>query len=218
MKNIIQILLIILVAFIGFSCEQELDSEGIAKGVIRYPSILMEGDDPIIIQEGQEFVDPGAKAFLGTDEITEQIETSSNVDINNFGVYNVTYTVSTVNELDQESVVTSLRTVIVAPSNPNTDVDLSGGYTRTNGAPVVWTKLEDGVYLNDNIGGVVPPSIAVLPVYVFHLDDNSVHVPLQPVPNGYGTLSAVITLTDVGYTAVVTNPYFGTGTRTFIKD
>lgn len=219
MKNVIQILLIIILAFAGLSCEPELESEGIARGVIRYPSILLNGVNPAIIAQGEEFNDPGAQAFLGSDDISDQLETVSTVDTDNYGVYTVSYTVSTINELDQESVVTQLRTVVVVPNNPNTSVDLSGTYTRSsNGAPATWTKVVDGLYINDNVGGVPPPSIAVLPVFVFHLDNNTVSVPTQPVPNGYGTLSAAITLNMTGYTAVVTNPFFGTGVRTFVKN
>jgi hypothetical protein len=218
MKRIQSIFFTIALLVIAMACDDEPESKGVAVGVIRYPAIEIQGDELTMIAAGGTYEDAGARAFLGTDDITGELETSSNLDPTTPGVYTVNYTVSTVNELDQESTATAQRLIIVAPSNPNTAVDLSGTYARnTNAAPAVWTKVTDGVYLNDNIGGVLPPSIAVLPVYVFHFDDNSITIPTQPVPNGYGLLSAEITLEPNGYSVVIDNVGFLTNTRTFIK-
>jgi hypothetical protein len=73
----------------------------------------------------------------------------------------------------------------------------------------------DGVYVNDNIGGIPPPSASVVPVFVLHYANGTTTVPTQPTPAG--SLSAVLTLTPAGYTVVITNPNFLTNTRTFIK-
>ena len=53
------------------SCESDLESKGIAKGIIRYPSIEVLGETPFVLEAGSTFDDPGAKAFLGEDEITD---------------------------------------------------------------------------------------------------------------------------------------------------
>src|SRR5688500_19880653 len=99
------------------SCESDLESEGIAKGIIRYPSIEVLGETPFVLEAGSTFDDPGAKAFLGEDEITDQLEMSSNVDEATPGVYTVTYSVSTINELDQTSEVQVSRFVSVTAGN-----------------------------------------------------------------------------------------------------
>jgi hypothetical protein len=216
MKKIGNILFLIAVLGVVISCDRELESEGIATGVIRFPSIEMQGDAVQIISAGSTYTDAGAKAFLGAEDISSQLDIDNNVNAAVGGVYTVDYTVTTVNELDQESTVIAQRIVVVAPANPNTAVDLSGTYARsTNGAPAVWTKVADGVYTNDNIGGVLPPSPAVIPVYVLHYSNGTITVPVQPSSNG--PISAAITLLPNGYTVVVNNPGFLTNTRTFIK-
>lgn len=200
------------------ACDREFDSDDVALGVIRFPAIQLEGEPVVFVSQGGQYTDAGATATLGSDDITSRIETTSGVDLTAAGVYTVNYTVTNVNELNQETTVVRQRIVVVAPSNPNTAVDLSGTYVRTaNAAPAVWTKVAEGVYRNDNVGGVVPPHVAVLPVYVFHYADGKIEIPEQPVPNGYGTLSAEITLTDTGYTIVVDNGGFLANTRTFVK-
>lgn len=218
MKKLRNILGIVTVLATVMACDRDFESDDIALGVIRFPAIQVVGDPVVFVSQGGSYSDAGAKATLGSDDITSSIETESTVDLNAPGVYTVNYTVTNVNELDEETTVVQQRIVVVAPSNPNTAVDLSGTYARTtNAAPAVWTKVAPGVYRNDNIGGVLPPSIAVLPVYVFHYANGTISIPEQPVPNGYGTLSAQITLNANGYSVVIDNFGFLTNTRTFVK-
>jgi hypothetical protein len=218
MKKIKNILLMVAVLATVMACDRDFESDDIALGVIRFPAIQLMGEPVVFVSQGGTYTDAGATASLGTDDITSMLETSTNLDLTKAGVYTVDYSVTNVNELGQESTVPQQRIVVVSPSNPNTAVDLSGTYARsTNAAPAVWTQVAPGVYRNDNIGGVLPPSIAVLPVYVFHYADGTIEIPEQPVPNGYGTLSAQITLNANGYSVVIDNVGFLTNTRTFIK-
>lgn len=203
------------------ACDRDFDSDDIAVGVIRFPAIQLQGDRVVIVPAGSTYTDAGARALLGDEDITSTMETSNNINLAVPGIYTVDYAVTTVNELGQESSVTDQRTVIVPPTSPNTTVDLSGTYTRTTAAgvaPVNWTKVAPGLYLNDNVGGVIPPSIAVLPVYVFHYANGTITIPAQPVPNGYTFNGANITLTPAGYNLVIPNTVgFGTGTRVLVK-
>lgn len=203
------------------ACDRDFDSDDIAVGVIRFPAIQLQGDRVVIVTAGSSYTDAGARALLGDEDITNTMETTNNLDLSVPGIYTVDYAVTTVNELGQESTVTDQRTVIVPPTSPNTAVDLSGSYTRTTAAgvaPATWTKVAPGLYLNDNVGGVIPPSVAVLPVYVFHYANGTISVPAQPVPNGYTFTGANVTLTPTGYTLTIPNTVgFGTGVRTFVK-
>lgn len=219
MRNIMRVLFLAGLATFVSACEND-ESEGIMKGVIRFPSIILQGNELTFIGEDELYSDAGANAFLGLDDITNDMVTESTVDTSIPGVYTVNYSASVINELGQESVATEQRLVVVYPANPNTVNDLTGTYKRTsNGGLSVWTKVEDvpGVYTVTNIGGVVPPTSALLEItaYAFHFDDGAVEIPAQPVFNGI--LSADLTLSPAGYTIVLSHPNFGTNARIFVK-
>src|SRR5688572_22674395 len=125
MKYLKNIFFAVALIFILISCERELESEGITTGVIRYPAILIEGEDPLVIMAGSEYEDAGATATLGTDDITSQMTTNNQVDTSTPGVYTVDYEVSATNELDQESTVNASRIVSVTDGDV-CDVDLAG--------------------------------------------------------------------------------------------
>lgn len=219
MKNIIKTLILAGLVILVASCEND-ESAGIAEGVIRFPSIILEGAELVFISEDETYSDAGAKAFLGEDNITDDLVTESSVDTSIPGIYYVSYSATIINELGQESQATQQRTVVVSPANPNTTVDLTGTYARTtNGALSVWAKVDGapGVYTIKNVGGVVPPTSPLLNIsaYAFHFADDSVVVPEQVVFNGI--LSADVTLEPNGYTIVIHHANFGTNARIFEK-
>ena len=216
MKNIINILFVASLIVLA-SCEDD-KSEGIAKGVIRYPSILLEGEDPLVIQAGGTFTDPGAKAFLGTDDITGELTSESSVDTNVPGVYQVTYTVTTINELDQESTVVVNRIVSVTDGDVS-GVDLSGTYLRDGNPanPVVnVTKIKDGVFQSDNLRG--SPTNQVVG-RIFAIGNNQIVVPVTNSVFGRLYGSGTITGSNFGYTLTFLDPpnTGGTNVRNFVK-
>lgn len=203
------------------ACDREFDSDNIAVGTIRFPAIQLTGDPVVVVNQGGTYSDAGATASLGSDDITTHLETASNLDLTKAGVYTVSYSVTNLNELQQESTVTQQRIIVVAPNNPNTTRDLTGVYNRaqaTGVGVVTWTKLAPGLYVNDNVGGVIAPSPAIIPVYVFDYADGTTKIPAQPVPNGYVSLNANITITTAGYTLAIPNTAgFGAQNRFFVK-
>jgi hypothetical protein len=217
MKNIVKTLFLVgLVAFVT-SCEDD-KSEGIAEGVIRYPSIVLEGEDPVVIQSGSTFTDPGAKAFLGTDEITDELTSESTVDANVPGVYQVTYTVTTINELDQESTVTLNRTVSVTDGDVS-GVDLSGTYLRDNNPanPIVTViKIKDGVFQSDNLRG--SPTNQVVG-RIFAIGNNNIVVPVTNSVFGRLQGEGEIAGANFSYTLTFLDPpnTGATNFRNFIK-
>jgi hypothetical protein len=211
------ILLVGIVALTIASCD-EPETKGIAAGVIRYPSIIVDGEDPLVIQAGQSYTDPGAKAFLGTDDITSEMDTESTVDTNVPGLYQVTYTVSTINELDQESTVTVSRTVAVTDGDVS-GVDLSGTYKRDNNpanATVTVTKVKTGVFQSDNMRG---SATLIFSGQIFAIGNGNLVVPVTNSP--FGRLEGTGTITGTGYSYTLTfldPPNTGaTNFRNFVK-
>lgn len=129
MKKFKNILLIIACLSVVVSCDRDLESEGIATGTIRYPSIRIQGEELLILPKGVSYQDEGAQAFLGEDDITPELVTQSDVNTALPGIYTVDYQVSIINELDQPATVTRTRVVIVREANA-CDYDISGTYTR----------------------------------------------------------------------------------------
>ncbi len=98
---------------------------------IKFPSISLNGASPLIIVAGDAFTDPGAVATLGADDISSDMEVTSDVDASTVGVYSIDYTVSNVNALGQESTVTNTRFVAVQdPAGPGPS--LAGNYSSTS--------------------------------------------------------------------------------------
>src|SRR5699024_8442232 len=74
------------------------------------PEITLNGDNPMELEVGETYQEPGATAEDGVDgDISDNIEISGEVDTEEPGEYEITYTV--VNEAGNEVTVT--RTVIV---------------------------------------------------------------------------------------------------------
>lgn len=217
MKNIYNILFLAGLTVFACSCEDD-KTEGIAEGVIRYPSIVLEGEDPFVLEAGGTFSDPGAKAFLGTDDITEELSSESTVDTNIPGVYQVTYTVTTINELNQESTVTVNRTVSVTDGDVS-GVDLAGTYRR-DGNPanplVTVVKIKNGVFQSDNLRGSATNQVVGR---IFAIGNNNVVVPVTNSVfgrlNGVGTIAGA----DFSYTLTFLDPpnTGATNFRNFIK-
>ncbi|HMV10041.1 MAG TPA: DUF5011 domain-containing protein [Cyclobacteriaceae bacterium] len=199
------------------SCEND-ESENIAKGVIRYPSIVLEGEDPLVIEAGGTFTDPGAKAFLGTDDITTELESESNVDANTPGVYQVTYTVSTTNELGQESTVTLNRTVSVTDGDVS-GVDISGTYRRDGNpanALVTVTKIKNGVFQSDNLRGSATNQVVGR---IYAIGNNNIVVPITNSVFGRLEGEGTIAGSNFSYTLTFLDPpnTGATNFRNFVK-
>ena len=127
-----KITFILIAATVLFSCERELDSENIAVGEIRFPSITLNGSPSIALVAGSasSVTDPGAVALLGTDDISDQLTVTGigDIDYNTPGAYPITYSVTTTNELGDETTVSESRFVVVM-SEDVASVDLTGNYS-----------------------------------------------------------------------------------------
>ena len=201
------------------SCKKEFETDNVSHIVkVSYPTIELKGAQAASIPVGGTYADEGA---ILTDDITgaktDIMAKSFELDPSQPGVGFAVYEASNSNGFTTR-VVRPIAVTNVSENAP----DLSGDYHRTsNNAPVTWTKLAKGLYLNNNVGGSTSPS-GMLPVYVIQDTDTSFIIPEQDVPGGYGTLSVSdvtlsVTSSDTTYSYIVQNPYFLDNVRTFTK-
>jgi hypothetical protein len=204
MKYILKLLtLSTILAMIG--CEREFESEGIAEGVIRFPSIeLNQGASLVLLQNSGSYVEPGAIARFGEDDISSEMVVvgADEVDVTTPGAYPITYSVSVTNELGQPSTVVKTRWVIIATEDISA-VDLSGNYAGTGfqnpPLTVRVTKLGDGLY---TIQDVLSSDFGIRATFA-HIGGDVIQIPSQDSP--YGELNttsegASATLTPTGFT------------------
>lgn len=198
MKYINKILcMLVLTVAIG-ACDRELESEGIAVGLIRYPSItLNEGSSVSMVADEGSYVESGAVALLGTEDISNQIQINGAVDTSVPGVYPIKYSVSVENEIGQQSTATQTRFVIVT-SEDISDVDLSGSYFGSGGVSkpiaVTVTKLGNGWYA---IPDVLSSSNGIAASFA-HIGGDEIVIPSQVT--GFGEVNT----TSAGTSATIT--------------
>ena len=209
MKCIKIFLSALLVGGLLSACERDFESEGLVKGVIRYPSIsLNEGVSVLLVAGEEQYAERGAVALLGEDDISNQLQISGteNIDASTPGVYPVTYSVTITNELGEPSTVSQTRYVIVT-SEDISNIDLSGnylgsGFTANPGAVTV-TKLGGGWY---SIPDVLASTNGISANFA-HLGGDVILIPSQQSPWGSEINStdngAFATLTENGFTWAV---------------
>ena len=121
--------------------------------------------------------------------------------------------------------MTGYANVYVAVTNIDPAINLAGKYARTsNGVVVNVSRLANGLYRTDNVGGV-DASVAtnapyVIPAVFVQVDDTTIIVPPQVTAQGnlYGSNAGIIMApADTAYHYVVINTAFGPSTRTFVK-
>ena len=79
-----------LVAFSLTSCDKT--TEGVTD-ILYYPVITLDGGK-VLLTVGDTYEEPGFSAALGTEDLTDKVEVSSNVNTNAPGFYTVTYKVT----------------------------------------------------------------------------------------------------------------------------
>jgi hypothetical protein len=110
--------LIIFSVLILSACEKE--TEGLSTST-HYVAFDIKGDNPLIVQVGEAFTDPGCVATLQDKDVSSTMNVKSNVDADAMGMYKIEY--SAVNDIGLAS--RAVRDVIVC--NPSVTTDLAGG-------------------------------------------------------------------------------------------
>lgn len=231
MKRLSIITLSFLATLLFVGCEK-VSTKDVSR-VTNYPLLELLGEQFMTIDAGSTFNDPGATVTIGGQQSSPDI--SGAVDASTPGVYIITYAAK-----NADGFSASIRRwvgVIDAAAAAN---DFSGQYQRTkygsNTTPsgiATWTKVMDGLYLNNDVGGVGAGTISSTPgyagpFYIFNVEGNEIIFPPQPNPLG-GDVSAVAddggeridfvpgpTGTD-SYAWGLRGSGYGTPTRTFTK-
>lgn len=156
-KNILFTTLLALVAFVMSSCDKE--SEGLSY-ITYYPTIELEGDTYMVWEKGVPFQEPGYSSMMGSEDVSDQVKVTGNLDTNKSGIYTLTY--NTVKNEDGFG-ATATRTVVVL--DPNNAVEgfylcSPDSYREYNGEVAYGYPFEilvldngDGTYIIDDLLG-----------------------------------------------------------------
>lgn len=90
MKKIFYISAALVAALLLNSCERIDHAKG--QKVTYYANFTLDGDNPMIVPLGGEYVEPGFTAILGGEDVTSAVVVESNVNTETFGAYSVKYT------------------------------------------------------------------------------------------------------------------------------
>jgi len=130
--KIFKISLMALLAVFFTACDKETADLSVST---YYVAFDIQGDNPLIVQVGGTFVDPGCVATeKGVDVTSTKMVTKSNVDPAVMGLYQVEY--SAVNKDGLKS--RAIRNVIVC--NPSVTTDISGEYYAAPGTRRIHTN------------------------------------------------------------------------------
>jgi len=212
MKNKIFVLLVAVFAGIAFTgCEKEETTANVSR-ITYYPVMSVKGDQFMCIKVGEAFTDPGVSAQINGVDVA--VNTVGAVDNTTIGVYTIVYEVTNADGFKK-----SLSRIVGVVDPTVSANNFAGTYNRSaNQVQTKITKISDGFYFVDNVGGVDPANQAYsFPVYFYNLKGMTVEVPEQPNPLGGTVYCDNVTFTTTKYSWVVMGAGFGTALRTFIK-
>lgn len=159
MKSKLLYLMVFALATVSLaSCDDE-STAGLTR-ITYYPELTMEGPATVYVDKGTTFTDPGYSAILDGEDVTDQVQVNSNVNMAASGVYSISYAVTN----DDGFSSTASRTVVVTdPNDPiegiyDTDPNSYRSYNGVTpyGASYVILIFNngDGTYtLQDMLGG-----------------------------------------------------------------
>ena len=184
---------------------------------VSYPEITLIGSPLIYMHTGGTFVDSGATVF---DDVTGNtftlMATSSELDVNTEGLYSVDYTFKNGNGFTTSIFRTVLVLDYTPPAGLDPNYDISGNYLRAaTGVICVITKVDNGLYVTDHVGGSTP-----VPAYFVTPDETSFDIPPQTTFNhldleGIDEVFTPGPPTKLQYKVIASG--FGTGNRVFEK-
>lgn len=158
-KNLLYSMILMLATMFVTSCEKD-STEGLTF-ITYYPTLTLEGESIITFPKGSPYQDPGYSATLQGEDVTDQVEVSSNVNTSQSGLYSVTYSIT--NE-DGFAKTASRQVLVVDPNDPienlyTTTADsyrMSGATQTVYGSSYKLYVLANGdgtYYINDMLGG-----------------------------------------------------------------
>jgi hypothetical protein len=159
-KNIFFAMMVAMVGLVLASCSNSKDSEGLSRFTY-YPVLELEGDASMVVAKGSTFQDPGFKATLNGEDVSNQVVVNSNVNTAASGVYSVVYSIKNSDGITANA----KRTVIVLDLNDPIEgfyLTQADSYRVREGAQVAYGNVfeiliignGDGTYdVDDLLGG-----------------------------------------------------------------
>jgi len=212
MQKIHKIIVAVFVTVLLISCKKET-TKNVSK-VLKVPTIELKGSAIISIAVGSTYTDAGA-TYTGEDGTVSTIQpTSSTVNTAQPGIYYVTFS-----KKSASGVFTTEESRMVAVTFQNGTTNYSGTYKRTTtGVNAFVSKIANGLYKVQNPGGAAGHEGVI--VYFIETALNTFAGPTQEEAGlGLGK----ITITEILFTAtgaswkILDSPYYGTGSRIFVK-
>lgn len=214
MKSIKILLSLIAVAtFAAMSCRKLPDNVSTVE-VASYPTITISGSQFYSIPVNGALPNISATAYDSVIKESYLVTLdASGIDVTTPGLY-----VVAIQAKNKFGYIGS-KNVAVAVTDIADTWNLSGEYRRTsNNALVNLTKVANGLYEVDNVGGA--PTFAVLG-YFIQINDSTIDFPLQPtdLAGQVDCINETLTISgsDTSYAWNVVNPNFGPAFRTFEK-
>lgn len=98
------------------------------------PEIVLNGEQHVKIEYGSEFSDPGAKAVLRGKDISNQLSSKGDVDVNKIGDYEITYSlkylIKTFQKTRTVTVVDTTAPVLTLSGTPTVTIALGTEFTE----------------------------------------------------------------------------------------
>lgn len=138
-------------ASLGLSSCSDDETEGLSR--ITYYAILELNDDPYMsVQKGSTFADPGCKATMAGQDVSDQVVTSGTVNTDKLGFYTVNYKVT-----NSDGFSASANRTVAVVDKTNFASTYYGesqyGSRHYYNAPLNVTDNGDGTYTIDDIAG-----------------------------------------------------------------
>ncbi|KOH46678.1 BT_2262 family domain-containing protein [Sunxiuqinia dokdonensis] len=211
MKNKILYLLVLLLAIVGLSSCEDETTKGFTD-ITYYPTLEVLGEPEILVPIGSTYEDPGVAAELDGEDVTDQVEVTSNVDTSTGGVYSVSYEIVNAEGFS----VTGSRTVYVFDPTPS--IISTGIHTTAEGTKRFWfsseavvnfsgydiliLQVEPGVfYISDFMGGYYDQRVGYGPGYAmngyFELNDDNTITPISSIVPAWGDSMDAMTSSSV---------------------
>ena len=232
----IYITLFFITSLLFVSCDNE-DSANVSK-VTNYPLVSLLGEDPILVQKGTPFVDPGAAATEGgktipyTTSVSGIYRGGASVDTNIVDGYNVTYSA-----VNTDGFPASATRKVWVYNNGDLVNSIEGIYTSTvlrggvasaqytNMKYVLIWKNSDGKYQMScgigayyDIGRVYGPTYAGTPTIITanNIPANDFSVPDFTIPSfGGNAVMTALTVNPTSKTITFTSTWDGSSNGTF---
>lgn len=146
--------LLITMAFVGIamifnSCTDD-STEGLTR-ITYYPELTLEGDKTLYLDKGASFTDPGYTAILNGEDVSDQVEISTNLNTNKSGIYTISYSIV---NADGFSSSASRKVIVTDPNDAIEGIYYTDpeSYRLYNGAQVAYGNSFTILILNNGDG------------------------------------------------------------------